>query len=240
MPPMPRLSVSVSLLFVSASAQAGVAHFVDAVPAPAHAIEGMPSGGCPLYADGFDEIDVGQPVAFVTSGGYAIRIDRHTITVKDALDFNKVENWGDPHESLNGKHIKDWGGEPEWDGARRSLVLGDGTKLTMEAEGEQGVVLHTSIYDGDENLQVDNCRNALEHHGIDATDTALRDAAQHDGETASFITHAETAVATYTNVYNEDAEFDIVEFSVLLGETGGYENPNNVRDYYDDPRLGHT
>lgn len=238
MQPIPRLSLS--LLLASASAHAGLAPFLDAVPDPARWIDGMPAGGCPLYADGFDEIDAGQPVAYVTSGGYTVTINRHTITVYDALDVNKVEHWGDPHENLNGKHIKDWGGEPEWDGARRSLVLADGTKLTMEAEGAQGVVLHTSIYDGDENLQVDNCRNALEHHGIDATDTALRDAAQHDGETASFTTHAETAVAIYTNVYNEDAAFDIVEFSVPLGETGGYENPNNVRDYYDDPRLGHT
>jgi hypothetical protein len=235
---MPQLFLT--LLLASARAQAGVAPFIDSVPDPARAIDGMPGGGCPLYADGFDTIGVGQPVAYVTSGGYSITIDRHTITVVDALAFNKVEHWGDPHENLNGKHIKDWGGEQEWDGSRRSLVLDDGTKLTMEAEGEQGVVLHTSIYDGDENLQVDNCRNALEHHGVDATDTAMRDGQQHDGETARFATDVETAVATYLNVYNEDADFDIVEFSVLLGETGGYENPNNVRDYYDDPRLGHT
>jgi len=24
---------------------------------------------------------------------------------------NKVEHWGDPHEYLNGKHIKDWEGK---------------------------------------------------------------------------------------------------------------------------------
>ena len=158
----------------------------------------------------------------------------------DPLVFNKVEHWGDPHENLNGKHIKDWGGEPAWDGSRRSLVLGDGSKLTMEALGAQGVVLHTSIYDGDENLQVDNCRNLVVHRAVDATDTALRDAAQHDGETATFSTDAGTAVATYANAYNEDAAFDVVTFDVPLGETGGYANPNQVNDYYDDPRLGHT
>ena len=41
--------------------------------------------------------------------------------------------------------LTDWGGEAEWNGARRSLVLGGGTKLTLEAEAAQGIVLHTSI-----------------------------------------------------------------------------------------------
>lgn len=229
------LPISLSLLLACAVAHADDGRFVDAMADPGRIPHGMPAGGCPLFYDGFD-----GPIEHVTSGGYWIRIDRHTIAVTDPLVFNKVEHWGDPHENLNGKHIKDWGGEPEWDGARRSLLLGDGTKLTMEASGAQGVVLHTSIYDGDENLQVDNCRNLVVHHAIDATDTALRDAAQHDGEAAEFTTDAETAVATYTNVYNEDAAFDLVEFDAPLGETGGYANPNNVRDYYDDPRLGHT
>ena len=40
--------------------------------------------------------------------------------------------------------------------------------------------------------------------------------------------------------YNEDTEFDVVEFNVQLGETGGYESPNQANDYDDDPRLGHT
>jgi hypothetical protein len=231
----PMRFLSLSLLLACTSVHAEVGRFTDTVPDPARFTQGTPSGGCPLFHDGFD-----GPIEYVTSGGYRIRIDRHTITVRDYLDLNKVEHWGDPHENLNGKHIKDWGGEPEWDGERRSLVLDDGTKITMEAQGAQGVVLRTSIYDGDENLQVDNCRNVLEHHAIDAADTAMRDATQHDGETATFATDAATAVATYTNVYNEDAEFDVVEFDVPLGETGGHENPNNVRDFYDDPRLGHT
>lgn len=231
----PMRLLSLPLLLACASAHADVGGFTDAIPVPERFPQGTPSGACPLFFDGFE-----GPIEYTTSGGYTIHVDRHTISVEDHLDFNRVEHWGDPHENLNGKHIKDWGGEPEWDGSQRSLVLGDGTKVTMEAQGAQGVVLHTSIYDGDENLQVDNCRNAIVHHGIDASDTALRDAQQHDGETAIFGTDADTAVATYTNVYNEDADFDVVEFDVPLGETGGYENPNNVRDFYDDPRLGHT
>ena len=231
---------SFPLLLACAGAQAEAIPFVDQAPLSGVVVQGAPAGGCPLYADGFDESGVGLPLEHVTRGGYAITVDRHTITVTDALGMNTVQHWGDPHENLNGKHIKDWGGEPEWNGARRSLVLGDGTKLTLEAEAAQGIVLHTSIYDGEENLQFDNCRNALEHHGMDATDTALRDASQYDGEAAAFHTDLDTGVATYTNVYDEDAQFEQVEFEVPLGATGGYANPNQVNDYYDDPRLGHT
>lgn len=230
----------IPLLLAGAVAQAEVVPYTDRVPVHGAIVQGVPAGGCPLYADGFDETGVGQPLHHVTRGGYAITIDRHTITVTDALGMNSVQHWGDPHENLNGKHIKDWGGEPVWNGARRSLVLDDGTKLTLVAEAAQGIVLHSSIYDGDENLQFDNCRNALEHHGIDASDTAQRDASQYDGEAAIFSTDAGTGIASYTNVYDENVAFEVVEFDVPLGSTGGYANPNQVNDYYDDPRLGHT
>ena len=232
--------LSLSLLSACAGACADVEVFTDRVPDPAASVRGAPAGACPLFYDGFDEPGVGEPVEYVTSGGYRIRIDRHTISVVDFLGSNTVEHWGDPHENLNGKHIKDWGGEPQWDGARRTLLLGDGAKITMQAAGPQGVTLYTSIYDGAHNLQVDNCRNALEHHGIDALDTQLREAAQHDGEAATFVTDADSGVATYTDVYNEDAAFELVEFEVPLGRTGGFENPGQVHDFYDDPRLGHT
>ena len=236
----PKPALPLSLLLACASAHAGLGSFTDAVPDAGRFVQGAPASACPLFFDGFDEAGVGQPLEYVTTGGYTIKVDRHTVTVTDFLGTNTVQHWGDPHENLNGKHIKDWGGEPEWEGSRRSLVLGDGTKVTMEAQGAQGDALHTSMYDGDRYLQFDNCRIALEHHGVDATDTALRDAAQHDGEAATFSTDAESGIATYTNVYNEDAQFDIIEFEVPLGQTGGFANPNQVNDYYDDPRLGHT
>lgn len=232
--------LSLSSLFACASAHAGVDFFNDAVPDPARLVKGAPAGACPLFFDGFDEAGVGQPLEYVTLGGYTIKIDRHTITITDALGTNTVQHWGDPHENLNGKHIKDWGGEVEWDGSRRSLLLGDGALVTMEAAGPHGVTLHTSIYDGAQNLQVDNCRNALEHHGIDVLDTELREAYQHDGETAVFMTDAPSGVAVYSNAYDENAAFEIVESDVPLGQTGGFANPNQVNDYYDDPRLGHT
>ena len=232
--------LSLSSLLACSSAHAGLDHFIDAVPDRAYSVQGAPAGACPLFFDGFDEADVGQPIEYITSGGYTIKLDHHTITITDFLGTNTVQHWGDPHENLNGKHIKDWGGEPEWDGARRSLLLGDGTLVTMQAPGPHGVTQYTSIYDGMHNLQIDNCRNAIEHHGMDVLDTRLRDASQHDGETALFATDAPSGVATYTNVYDENAGFETVEFEVPLGTTGGYAHPNQVNDLYDDPRLGHT
>lgn len=197
---------------------------------------------CPPFADGFEpfvsgdleQTAPGAPIDYVTSGGYAIRIDGHTITVRDPIDFNRVEHWGDPHENLNGKHIKDW------EGTRRSLLLDDGTKITWEAAGAQGVVEHTSIYDGHRNVQIDNAANEIVHESAELADTLCRDHAQYDGETARFGTDVDTGVATYSQAYLEDENFEITADSRPLGTTGGFANPGQIRDFYDDPRLGHT
>lgn len=154
--------------------------------------------------------------------------------------MNKVEHWGDPHENLNGKHIKDWAGMAGWDGARRTMLMNGGAKVTMESAGPQGVTLLTSIYDGQQNLQIDNTTNAILHHGFDAVDTAAREAAQYDGETARFTIDTATGMAEHKNVYNEDATFTVVPFDVLLGTTGGCANPRQTHDYFDDPRLPNT
>jgi hypothetical protein len=204
-------------------------------------------GECPafVFRDGFDrgslaQAAIGAPVEYVTRGGYAIRIDLHTITVRDPQGMNRIEHWGDPHENLNGKHIKDWGGAPGWETTQRTVLLGDGAKVTMTSTGAQGLVVATSIYDHDQNVQVSNIGNVIEHHGLDAADTLAREQAQHDGETSVFVTDARTAQAGYTTIYNEDADFERVGFDVPLGTTGGCDNPNQVRDFFDDPRLGHT
>lgn len=195
-----------------------------------------------ILQTGFErpEQTVGPRIRYVTAAGYIIRIDTHRISIEDPLGRNKVEHWGDPHENLNGKHIKDWAGMAGWDGSRRSILLDGGSKLTMEATGAQGVVRFTSIYDGEQNLHIANTTNTILHHGKDAADTSARDEAQHDGETARFTTHPVTAVALYDNVYNEDPNFILVPYDIQLGSTGGCASPQQVKDYFDDPRLPHT
>jgi len=51
---------------------------------------------------------------------------------------NKVEHWGDPHENLNGKHIKDWQG-------KQRLFIGDNIDLS-ECDGINCFELGTINY----------------------------------------------------------------------------------------------
>lgn len=176
----------------------------------------------------------GKPMQYKTSGGYTIKVDKHTITVTDPQGKNTVEHWGDPHENLNGKHIKDW------ETKQRSIILGDGTKITMTAQGPQGVTESMSIYDGRQNVQIDNNQNKITHKSMNPWDTMYRERSQHDGETAIFRTNNRTGAATYSNVYTQDENFGINRQYTQLGSTGGYKNPNQINDFYDDPRLGHT
>ncbi len=206
------------------------------------------ASGCPafLLRNGFESGfltqtgGAGTAIRYITSGGYLLQIDLHTISIQDPISRNKVEHWGDPHENLNGKHIKDWAGAAGWDGTRRTILLGDGTKITMEAAGPQGVVELTSIYDGEQNVQINNATNTILHHSTELADTQSREAAQYDGEASQFTTNVITGVADYITTYNEDSSFQMVSFNQQLGITGGCANPNNVNDYFDDPRLGHT
>lgn len=176
----------------------------------------------------------GEPLRVDSGGGWRILIDRHTITLTDPLGRNTVQMWGDPHENLNGKHLKDWWGE------RRSVILGDGTKVTMEAAGPHGVVVLTSIYALDGNLQFDNVSNTVLHQSQNSVDTRLRESTQYDGETACFNTHPGSERALFENVYEEWSDFERAPGREVLGSTGGATNPNQVNDYVDDPRLAHT
>jgi hypothetical protein len=206
---------------------------------------------CPrVFRDGFDRGTLsqpgsdGQPMTYTTLGGYTIKVDRTTVTVTDPYGMNTVQHWGDPHENLNGKHIKDWGGMTGWSGERRSVVLGDGAKLTLQAAAWNGVVELTSIYDQDRNVRFSNADNVVLHHAVDADDTSQRDLAQYDGETALFVTDPESRTANYDDIYNEtfDTAGDPVQVPITqpLGATGGCANPNQVNDYFDDANQGHT
>ena len=189
---------------------------------------------------GDDPTGTPQPLHYVTDGGYTIKVDFHTVTITDPAGTNTIQHWGDPHENLNGKHLKDWGGGPQWEGLRRTVLLGDGSKITMEANGPHQVTRWTSIYNGNAHVQFDNCRSRIVRQGSDAAETAQLEKTQYDGETTAFETNTTTGVATYNTVYNEDENFERVATPVPLGSTGGFANPNQVNDLIDDPRLAHT
>ncbi|WP_414902616.1 hypothetical protein ACMT1E_05150 [Sphingomonas flavalba] len=179
------------------------------------------------------------------SGLWTVQIDKHTITVTRAMGPRSAtwQVWGDPHENLNGKHIKDW------DGSRRTLLLDDGTKITMHADGPHHVVHTTSIYDGAQSHEIGNFGNLIRHSCVNAATAAARERQEADGETAHLVNLRGPAAASGSllvkNVYTETIEAGgavLRDFrAVLMGETGDLdENPNQVNDLYDDPRLGHT
>ena len=174
----------------------------------------------------------GTRIRYITQSGFLVQVDKYTITIEDPWAMNSYQSWGDPHENLNGKHIKDWGGLAGWDGSRRTILIDGGAKVTMDSAGSTSVVRLTSIYDGQQNVQIDNATNTILHHGIDAVDTTARETAQYDGETARFTVDTVTGIALFDNVSNEDSNFTLVPFAVPLGSTGGCADPRLVNDYF--------
>lgn len=185
------------------------------------------------------KMDAG-PIDYTTASGlWSVRVDEHTITITRSGQFT-WQVWGDPHENLNGKHIKDW------KAARRTLLLDDGTKITMHADGPHHVVHTTSIYDGAQSHEIGNTGNMVRHSCVSAEVAASRDAAEADGETALLVNLKGPAMLLgylyVENVYTESDGDAQIEFGTEpLGETGDADtNPNQVNDYYDDPGIGHT
>lgn len=155
---------------------------------------------------------------------------------------HKWELWGELHENLNGKHIK------EWQSLRRTLILPDGTKITASATSKALGLATTSIYDGARSYRVNAAGNTVLHSCIDATVAAQRDADEADGETG-FLALLRSPTSTLgallaLNIYNETgpaSPFTRTYDFVPLGLTGEPENnPSLVSDYYDDPDLGNT
>lgn len=226
------LALLPAMLCACAAQAAGASHDLAATPAWTAG-----SLACVIFADGFEAaarpwLADGDAIEYSTRGHWLVRVNHTTITVIDPLRFNFADHWGDPHENVDGKHIKDWGGLPEWDGDRRSILLDDGTKITMEALASDAVVDRTSIYDGAHHLDIDNANSTIVHEGDDPDETAARDAAQYDGETVAFSVDLQTGVATYTDVYDEYADFHVVEIGYLLADTGGCAHPEQVNDYF--------
>lgn len=186
-----------------------------------------------------------QTYTFRTSGGGTITISNTVILFKhDDYPDLSIEWWGDAgtpgnpknsanHENLNGKHIKDR------EGLRRSFVFPDGAKITTIASGTYyGPPVSISLYDGEEVHHINaSCKNTLEYSSINRAFAEKLDAEEADGETAT-IEINETGLL-YLNIYTEDSPGNKIMKRVPLG---GLERgkPNQINDFYDDPRIGHT
>lgn len=137
------------------------------------------------------------------------------------------------HQSLNGKHIKDR------NGARISLIMPDGVKITMAADGPgaTGTLRWISIFDGDRAHLVNLACKTVIFSGNSAAAASALDERDADGETSK-VEITSTGLL-WNNIYLEDTQGNKVENIVPLGELDK-ANSNLVNDFYDDPRLGHT
>lgn len=185
---------------------------------------------------------------YTTSDGWRIRIARYVVTVIEPAGHDALSFWGGPvapaafasdHENLNGKHIKDRFGK------NRSVLLPSGALLTMVSEGVGQPVLTLSIYEGGQSHTFDMQPMTLIHTRTgDAATASAREQAEADGETAS-LSILPNGSTVFTNIYTQDESptgqpLVKVWESVPLGTTGGYANPKQINDLFDDPRIAHT
>lgn len=179
----------------------------------------------------------GKPVEYTTSGGYKVKVNKHTILVTDPSGKKTLKTWGDPHMNLinneNGKrsekHITDWQKKDY------TLMLPDGTKITMHANNPKGVTNTMSIYDRNQAIQIDNRKNSVTHRSFDARTRWQMDAREADGQTAFFGVdrHGD---AIYNNLYFQGNDFKIQSDFYRVG---GIIN-GQIHDFFDDPTHSRT
>jgi len=167
----------------------------------------------PNYGGHLSQKGDGKPINYKTSGGWNVEVNGTTITVTDPSGKHKTVHSGDPHEYVDGKRVKDW------EGKTRSLILGDGTKITMNATGPQGVIENYSIYDGAESIQINAKGNKIEDVSFDPRQRQWQDANQYDGETA-FLGYNNRGQFTYTNIYKQNENLGVTPYYKDLARVG--------------------
>jgi hypothetical protein len=178
---------------------------------------------------------------YTTSGGWRVDvIDTWNVTIAHpSIPLFSVQFWGgslDPiplplaHESLGGKHMKDMVTD------RRSIQLPDATLITIYSTASplSGLV---SIHDSDQTHQ-------LEVVAFKVTQSCMignfGEADEADGEASRLW--LEAGHLWWENTYNQSADpagtpGPKVPNPALIGEA---IPPNQINDYFDDPRFGHT
>lgn len=191
-------------------------------------------------AGGLSYSSATQSYTFRTSGGGTIIIDlSSSITLShDEYDGFAIELWSlgqevttAQHENLNGKHIKDRLQ------SRRTIIFPDGAKLTMVADGSTEPLTAAAIVDGPEGHFINARCNVPEYSGLDAALAEELDLNMADGEASAFRFTDEGLI--WENLYEESAAGSRTDSIYPLGEIKR-SNPNQVLDYFDDPRIGAT
>ncbi|WP_255154125.1 hypothetical protein [Ferruginibacter sp. HRS2-29] len=184
------------------------------------------------------------PYTLHTSGGGKVVIDPalNIIISHDAYPGFTLELWGTltvnggtktagNHENLNGKHIKDRFGN------NRTILFPDGAKLTLVTEGPSGKLLSVTLYDGATAHHINTTCNKLEYSAIEGSIARCLDEEQPDGETGGF--EISTTGLKFFNIYVEETKGNKVTNRYELGQLIK-ASPNQVNDFFDDPRLAAT
>ncbi len=195
-------------------------------------------GGLTLQGEGI--------YVYESAGGATIEIVRNapaslmvTIGYKAYPNF-AYQFWGEGnaegeyianHENLNGKHIKDRIDKG------RTVIFPDGTKMTMVCQGWLAPVTAISIYEGGYAHHLNTICDKVEYSASGPDIAKKLDDQQADGETSTF--EITTTGLDFYNIYTENTPGNKVEQRVELGELNK-DNPYQVNDWYDDPRIGHT
>jgi hypothetical protein len=148
----------------------------------------------------------GQPINYTTSGGYKVNVNGTTVTITDPSGKHTVTHSGDPHEYVDGQHVKDW------DEKTRSLVLGDGTRITMNATAHNGTITDTSIYDGAEEVKINNQNNTVNSVGFNPYKTAYDQTHQSAGETGYFGIDASGA-EVYKDLFKQNPDLSVTPYN---------------------------
>lgn len=173
----------------------------------------------------------GKPINYTTSGGYKVAINGGEITITDPKGEHKVVHSGDPHEYVDGKNIKDW------DEKTRSLILSDGTKITMNATGPQGTIQNYSIYDGAQSIQINADGNKIQQRSFDPRVRMWQDAYQSDGETA-YVGYDRQGDFMYKDIYNQNPNLGVTPmYKDLARSHHGIFGINFVDNLYKNPWL---
>ena len=172
---------------------------------------------------------IGEPMVYTTRDCWTVTVDKHTVTVTDPSKLGAYQAWGDPHENLNAKHVKDWLG------SRRSIAF-EGAMVTMVAEGPTAVMDSLTIYDGPRSYTIVNVGNMIIDQTLDEASTLARDEGEADGEAGCLANKADGGLL-FDNTYQQDEDADghpleMVPALVRIAETFGPANPTQVNDYY--------
>jgi len=178
----------------------------------------QPQNGC-QQGGTMTQSGPGQPLTFTSPGGYKVNMNGSTVTVTSPNGQNTVQEWGDPHEKVNGQSVDNWNGNT------RTLLLPDGTRVTMNANASNQPIQSTSIYSGGQEYQINNNNNTITSQSFNPYQTAQDAHNQSMGNTAS-IGYNQSGAFTMMNLFNQSPCMNITPYYQDLATVGGCNNQN--------------